>query len=133
MSFEEARKALERAKTQWDKAAVHSWEPAEPGDAVMWAFYAYENAVIAVAELKGIRWEKNHAKKAELAKKLHTSGILRTDVSERLRELNELRKDVAYDEPGPELRALNLEELVSELETFIDEVEDIIKLESENA
>ncbi len=132
MTLEEARKALGRAKTQWDKAAVHSWEPAEPGEAVMWAFYAYENAVIAVAELRDIRWEKNHAKKAELARTLHTEGVLRTDVSERLRQLNELRKDVAYDEPGPELSQLNLEQLVNELETFINEVDDIIESESEN-
>ncbi len=131
MSLEKARKALERSKTQLDRAAVHSWEPAEPAEAVMWAFYAYENAVIAIAELKGIPWERNHAKKAELAEKLHKDGILRRDISERLQQLNALRKDVAYDEPGPELAQLSLGELVSDLETFIDEVDDIIEAEAE--
>jgi hypothetical protein len=67
MSLDGARKALKRAKAQRDKAAVGAWEPAEPDDAVMWAFYAYENAVVAIAERKGIPWEKNHAKKAALA------------------------------------------------------------------
>jgi uncharacterized protein (UPF0332 family) len=132
MSFEEARKALKRAKAQYDKAAVHAWEPAEPSDAVMWAFYAYENAIIAVVELKGIPWEKIHAKKAALARELHVTGILRTDVSERLRELNELRKDVAYDEPGPEISELNLEDLIGELETFISEVEGLVESHGEN-
>ena len=133
MSFDEARKALKRAKAQSDKAAVEAWEPAEPGDAVMWAFYAYENAVIAVAELKGIPWEKNHARKAALAKELHAIGTLRTDVSERLRQLNELRKDVAYEEPGPELSELNLEDLIADLERFIDEVEDLIESHGEDS
>jgi uncharacterized protein (UPF0332 family) len=133
MSLEEARKALKRTKAQYDKAAMHAWEPAEPGDAVMWAFYAYENAVIAVAELKGIPWEKNHAKKAALARELHAKGILRTDVSERLSELNKLRKDVAYDEPGPELSDLNLEGLIADLEAFIDEVEGVIELHGESS
>jgi uncharacterized protein (UPF0332 family) len=132
MSLDKARKALKRAKAQYDKAAVGAWEPAEPGDAVMWAFYAYENAVIAVAELKGIPWEKNHARKAALARELHATGILRTDVSERLRDLNELRKDVAYDEPGPELSELNLEDLIADLETFIGEVEGLIESHGEN-
>jgi HEPN domain-containing protein len=133
MSLEEARKAFERAKAQYDKAAVDAWEPAEPDNAVMWAFYAYENAVIAVAELKGIPWEKNHAKKATLARELHATAVLRTDVSDRLRELNEMRKDVAYDEPGPELRELSLEKLIADLEAFIDEVEGLIESHGENS
>jgi uncharacterized protein (UPF0332 family) len=133
MSLDKARKALKRAKAQYDKAAVDAWEPAEPGDAVMWAFYAYENAVIAVAELKGIPWEKNHAKKAALARELHATGILRTDVSERLRELNDLRKDVAYDEPGPELSELNLEDLITDLDRFISEVEGLLESRGENS
>ncbi len=90
------------------------------------AFLAYENAIVAVAEAKEIRWEKIHAKKAELAKKLCGDGILRTDVSETLRELNELRKNVEYDEPGQALSELDLEELISNLEEFINEVEGVI-------
>ena len=48
------------------------------------------------------------------------------DVGALLRELNELRKDVSYDEPGPELEAVDLEGLAAELEAFVDEVEGIL-------
>jgi hypothetical protein len=40
--------------------------------------------------------------------------------------LNELRKDVSYGEPGGELSDVDLEDLVSELETFLDEVEELV-------
>jgi hypothetical protein len=38
-----------------------------------------------------------------------------------------LRKHVAYDEPGPELSELNLEDLLADLEAFIEEVEALIE------
>ena len=83
--------------------------------------------MVAAAEARGRKWQKNHAKKAELAENLATDGVLSTDVSGRLRELNELRKDVAYGEPGPELSAFDAESLAAELEEFIDEVEQAIE------
>ena len=91
------------------------------------AFYAYENAVVAVAEARGIKWTKNHFEKAKLAEKLFDDGVLSTDVSDKLPELNELRKSIAYGEPGPELEALDLQSLATDLEDFLDEVEAIIE------
>ncbi len=126
MSIQEAQKALERAKEQLERVQVAWYEPADPVEAVTWAFYAYENAVVAVAEAQGVKWEKNHVKKAELAGLFASKGILSTNVEDQLYELNDLRKDVAYGEPGDELEQLDLEELVIELENFIEEVERVI-------
>ena len=48
------------------------------------------------------------------------------DVGDTLEELNRLRMDVAYDEPGPELRDTDLEALAGGLEEFMDEIGDAI-------
>jgi len=124
--IEAGREHLELAKKQLEKAQIHSWEPAEPAECISKVFYAYENAVVALAEAKGVKWEKHHGRKADLAKAFADEGILKSDISEKLRELNELRKDVAYGEPGFELAETDLEEEVSNLETFIDDVERLI-------
>lgn len=127
----EARKKLELARSQLERVQVASWSPPDPVEAVTWAFYAYENAVVAVSEAKGVPWTKNHAEKARLAHRLVELGILQMDVEERLITLNELRKDVAYGEPGFELQQVDLEDLSSELENFADEVERVIEAEEE--
>lgn len=131
MGISEARAALERAKSQLERVQAF-WDPPDHVQAVTWAFYAYENAVVAVAEAKGIRWAKNHSKKARLASQLVQQGILSTDVHDRLVELNDLRKDVAYGEPGRELQRLDLEDLVNELEDFVNEVERVVDAVEEN-
>ena len=92
-------------------------------EAVTWAFYAYENCVTALAERYGRKWEKHHRAKAELARKLHAEGLISRDIGDELEELNTLRKDVAYDEPGPDLKERDLEDLANELERFIDEID----------
>ena len=89
----------------------------------MWAFYAYENCVIALAEMHGRDWARNHLAKARLARVLFAEELISRDIGDELEELNRLRKDVAYDEPGEELEKRNLEALASELEEFIDEIE----------
>ena len=93
----------------------------------MWAFYAYENCVVALAKTLQRPWTKNHKEKAELASRLHEEGIVSRDIKSTLEKLNELRKDVQYGEPGPDLMEVDLEELASELEEFIDEAEQIIE------
>ena len=103
-----------------------SWSPPDPVAAVTWAFYAYENAIVAVAEAKNMKWAKNHAAKARLAHRMFERGIFRTDTEDRLLRLNDLRKDVAYGEPGFELQQLDLEDLTIELESFLEEVERLI-------
>ncbi len=44
-----------------------------------------------------------------------------------IENLNALRKDVQYGEPGPELAEIDLENLASELEKFIDEAANVIR------
>lgn len=127
MGPREAGAALERAKSQLERVQVAWLDPPDAVEAVTFAFYAYENAIVAVAEARGIRWTKNHAQKARLAGQLVQKKILSTDVEDRLILLNNLRKDVAYGEPGPELRELDLEDLAIELEEFIEEVERVVE------
>jgi uncharacterized protein (UPF0332 family) len=132
--IEEARELLGIAREQWDKAAVHSWEPSDPAECVTLSFYSYENAVEAAALVVGEPLKKVHSYKARLAAKLASQGRLKTDVSRRLVELNDLRKDVSYGEAGHNLSQTDLEDTVSDLESLIDEVNDLIsKLEEEDA
>lgn len=133
MSLEEARDHLDLAREQWERAATASWEPAEPASCVTNVFYAYENLIVAVAEAKGLAWAPNHYRKAELAKKLHDDGILKRDVGDDLLRFNDLRKDVSYGEPGPELHSADLEDIVSNLESFLEEIEELVTgLEAES-
>jgi len=123
----EAAVHWQRAKEQWERAANDSYAPADPGSCVTWSFYAYENAVVAAAIALGEDWEEDHGKKKRLAKKLAERGHLKTDVSDLLDRLNGLRKDIAYGEPGSELANEDLEDLVRQLESFLSEVEAVIK------
>ena len=127
MSIRTARAALKRAQSQLERVQTAWIDPPDPVEAVTFAFYAYENAVVAVAEAKNIRWTKRHDEKADLAGRLFRDGILPVDVEDCLRQLNAARKDVAYGEPGPELEQMDLEGLATDLEQFIDEVEGIVE------
>ena len=90
----------------------------------MWGFYAYENCVTALAARYGHRRTQNHREKAELARRLYQDGLVSRDIGDELEELNRLRKDVAYDGPGPEEK--DLYDLAYELEKFIVEVDSLI-------
>ncbi len=125
--LQEARRLIDLAKEQLDKAAVHSWEPSDPAQCVIVTFYAYENCVVSVAEAEGITWKKVHSEKSKLAANLVKDKKLKTDVSEKLKSLNTLRKDVSYGEPGESLSNVDLEDLVSELESFVEEVETFVE------
>ncbi len=122
VSEEEAASKLGLAREHFDRAATASWEPEDREATVIWTFYAYENAVVAAADQVGISWTKNHPSKQAAARELHSAGHVPVDVSETLEQLNELRKDVSYGEPGPDLAELDLEDLLSELESFIEMV-----------
>jgi hypothetical protein len=122
----EAKAHLERARDQCDRASVDSWEPVDPAECVTKCFYSYENAVVAAATALGTAWTKKHYEKAALAKRLFEQNKLKTDVSDRLVELNELRKDVSYGDPGEQLLEVDLEDLVSDLEGFLDEVAELM-------
>ena len=94
--------------------------------AVTWAFYAYENCIVALAEMHDLKWKRNHREKAELARRLYANGLVSRDVGDTLEELNGLRMDVAYDEPGPELQETDLEALADGLETFLNEIASLV-------
>ncbi|MDP2920251.1 MAG: HEPN domain-containing protein [Dehalococcoidia bacterium] len=126
MGQTEAERHLKLAKEQLERVQTASWEPQEPEVAVIWSFYAYENGVVAIAEKLGIKWEKTHASKVTIATRLYKTGKLSVDVGPTIAELNELRKDVQYGEPGPELQAIDMEDLATSLENFITEVENVV-------
>ena len=96
-------------------------------DCVSKCFYALENAVVAAAIVLGIRWEKDHWKKADLAAQLFDRGEVKKDIRSLLRRLNDVRKDISYEEPGPELAEIDLEELVGELEEYLGDVDALIE------
>lgn len=127
LGAKESRSKLDLARKHLERVQVASRDPQDPEEAVTWAFYAYENAVIAAAETIGLSWEKNHYSKRHVAKELHRQGAVSRDLSSKLLELNDLRKDVAYGEPGPDLEEVDLEDLATELEGFVDEVAALIE------
>lgn len=75
-----------------------------------------------------VQWKKTHRDKVALARRFYRDKIVGTDIGDRLEEFNELRKDVAYDEPTDNLRQLDLEDIASDLEEFVDEVESLVRL-----
>jgi hypothetical protein len=89
-------------------------------------FYAYENLIVAAAEAHNVRWARNHYKKADLATKLFERKIIKVDLGDQLLRLNDLRKDVSYGEPGFDLANEDLDDLVSKLEDFLEEVRSMV-------
>lgn len=126
MSVEEAHSKLALARSHLERVQDAS-SAEDPVEAVTWAFYAYESAVVAAAEKEGISWEKSHPSKAKAAQTLHENGVLGMDVSSTLEELNQLRKDVAYGEAGSDLGEVDLEDLAVHLEEFVEEVAHLIE------
>lgn len=122
----EADAHLARARDQWDRAMIDSWPPVEAAECVTKCFYSYENALVAAATALGTVWTKKHYEKAALAKRLFEQNKLKADISALLVRLNELRKDVSYGDPGKELSEVDLEDLVSNLELFLDEVRELV-------
>jgi hypothetical protein len=129
MGQAEADKKLEVAKKQLNRVQTASWDPGDEDreDAVTWGFYAYENGVIAVVEKANIPWKTTHWDKIDLADKIHAEGFVHVNVRERLKRLNELRKDVQYGQAGTDLKEYDLEDLASDLENFLDEVENFVE------
>ena len=122
MREEEARAALDRARKHWERVSAVSWPPGDHGVAVTWAFYAYENCVVAAAFALAIPWKKRHPSKVAIARRLFEAGHVSRDIGDELERLNELRKDVQYGDPGLELLEVNLDALSVELEQYVDEV-----------
>lgn len=127
MSQEEADKALKRAQSQLARVQSAIWDPEDREEAITWAFYAYENAIVSAAEKLGSRWTRRHDQKADLAEALFKGGHVPANTHDLLEQLNGLRKDVQYGEPGPDLLDLDLEDLASKLESFIGEVGRLVR------
>ena len=125
MSLEKAGECLARAKSQLERVQSAA-QDSDPENAVLWAFYAYENCVIALAEMHERSWAKNHVDKVRLARAFYAEELISRDIGDELEELNRLRKDVAYDEPGADLDERDLEMIASELEEYIDEIESLM-------
>jgi hypothetical protein len=122
----EARKHLAIATRQWDEASTAWWPPPDAAECVTKCFYALENAVVAAAIALEMPWKKQHPDKAKIAADLAKQSKVSADISDRLHELNDLRKDVSYDEPGPELAAVDLEDLLGDVESYLEEVRHIL-------
>ena len=73
-----------------------------------------------------IPWQKTHPSKVALARKLFQDKVLLVDIADLLQSLNDLRKDVQYGDPGRDLSEVDLEDLATQLEVFLDEVERIV-------
>lgn len=129
MRAKEARAALERARKHWERVSGASWPPEDREVAVTWAFYAYENCVVAAAYALNVPWRKRHPNKVAVARRLFADGHVSRDVGGELERLNELRKDVQYGDPGAELLEVDLESLSAELEEFVGEVDALLKRE----
>lgn len=133
MSLKDARVHLDLAQEQWERACTDAWEPSDPASCVTQVFYAYENLIVSVAEAQNISWERSHYSKAILARELFEKKILSQDLHDELLRLNGLRKDVSYGEPGFELVDEDLEDLVSSLESVLDEVSSMVSEKEEDA
>jgi len=126
---------LVNARKQLERVQIASNDPSDDDHevAVTWAFYAYENAVTAAGLKAGMKWSWNdHRAKSDIAKKLHETGVLSLDVSDKLSDLNRLRKDVQYGVPGWELLEIDLEDLATDLEALLDEVTTFVETADED-
>jgi hypothetical protein len=89
-------------------------------EAVAWLFLSLEAAIVSVADKHGLKTRKQHWKKAEVAKKLHSRGILPHDFSDTLRLLNEARKVTTYEGDEPDLEGGSLEDIAADVETAVE-------------
>ena len=107
-----ARRHLQRVQVAWE-------DPVDWADLSIYGFYALEAAVDAACLHVGRGTEMRHPARAEAAAALASSHGL-PDVSELLRDLNQVRKHQSYgDVDAPELSA---EETAVAVETYVDSV-----------
>lgn len=113
-----ARRHLERVQVAWD-------DPTDWADLASYGLYALEAAVDAVLLFLDKEVRAAHWHRADAAKQLSSEHGL-DDVSELIRDLNEVRKREAYgDVIAPELDAeevaTTIEEYIDAVATFVDE------------
>jgi uncharacterized protein YutE (UPF0331/DUF86 family) len=118
--IELARKHLRKVLEAWD-------DPTDWDDLYMYGLYCLEAAVVAAVLNAGWRISKKHWEKANLAVRLHENHGL-TDVSQLLRDLNEGRKVLAYDDIDIESPDMSAEDISRQIEEFVEEVDKFIKI-----
>jgi hypothetical protein len=90
------------------------------GGGYTWLFAAVEAAIVAVAEKHGLDTQKQHWKKAEVAKELRRSGALLYGFSDTLQILNQARKVAIYEGEEPELDGHSLEDIAADVEAAVE-------------
>ena len=107
-----ARRHLERVQAAWD-------DPTDWADLSLYGLYALEAAVDAALLFHKKEVQTAHWRRVDAAKQLSSEHGL-DDISELIRDLNEVRKSEAYgDVIAPELDA---EEVASTIVEYIDAV-----------
>ena len=111
-----ARRHLERVRVAWD-------DPTDWADLSFYGLYALEAAVDAALLFHKKEVQPAHWRRVDAAKQLSSEHGL-DDVSELIRDLNEVRKREAYgDVMAPELDA---EEVATTIEEYIDAVAAVV-------
>ena len=110
--LELARQHLETAR--------HDLADDRKGEAINALFYAAEAAIDFLAETHSIDTQKKHYLKAKAAKTLQKTGVLNSDFSGLLNELNDARKAVWYDGEEPEM---DVEDTYADVEALVEAAE----------
>jgi HEPN domain-containing protein len=128
-----ARSRAEQAKQLLKKAQKHSAlackgiEMESDDVAVTFLFQACENAVRAAAKATGqFADTAKHWDLSEQARELVTERYLKTDISDRLDELNQNRKLAAYGYED-EFEHADFREILEEINRFIAEVDEFLQ------
>ena len=92
----------------------------DAAEAVAWLFLSLEATIVSVADKYGLDTMKQHWRKEEVAKELHSRGVLPRDYSSLLRLLNEARKTATYEGDEPDLEDQSLEDLAAGVQAAVE-------------
>lgn len=116
--LETARKHLKKVQDSW-------FEP-DWSDLTMYGLYCLEAAILAAATHLSWEIKKTHWEKESLAERLHNDQGLQ-DISDLLPVLNDARKAHAYGDIEFDESELNAEDLATQIEEFVNEVEALLE------
>jgi len=112
---------LQLARDQLTRVQAAAIHPVDWAELYNWAFYGFENAVVAAAASVGMSWERDHRKKAQLSVRLHAQYEL-PDVEQLLGDLKVLKENVTYGEARP-AADYSAEDVATALERYVEAVE----------
>lgn len=92
-------------------------------EAVTWLFVALEAAIAALAAANDIPIEPKHWLKAEVGTELSKRGVVKADLGELARVLNDARKEALYEGEEPELGAWSLGDISTAVEAAVKAAE----------